>query len=331
MGKIAKYPIVTPQGDDKIIVSQTTGTPENATKNITVNGLASYIGTGNQIPTPELYTMKRRPEDGVNWGINSALCIKGLQGDNLNWVVSNPTARLFMYTRRQSKSTDQTAAPSNKITKRGGWVHPSHMNGDYTRKMFGFTNWGTGVQQGDNPNGGKFDMHPIVTEWNIDTDLKVARSGAQADFSDPTLYETTHIEVPFNQLQFLVNRYTTPGTTSSEYTDFNYPTGINIFKAGTDLVRPRNSIKNLNSSVGWNTNTPFNLSGVVQVSKIVFRLVVGIENPNFSLTNHTIPYIFGEPSNPITLVYQRSFTGTEFVNSIMTVGHSNNIPRANGF
>jgi len=46
MPKISEYEIVNPEGDDKIIVSKTDGTPTDVTKNITVDALATYISPG---------------------------------------------------------------------------------------------------------------------------------------------------------------------------------------------------------------------------------------------------------------------------------------------
>ena len=43
MPKISTYETVTPQGDDKIIVTQTSGTPTDVTKNITIDGLKNFI------------------------------------------------------------------------------------------------------------------------------------------------------------------------------------------------------------------------------------------------------------------------------------------------
>ena len=55
MPKISTYTTVTPQGDDKIIVTQTSGTPSDVTKNVTVDGLKTFVnanvsGTVNTIP-----------------------------------------------------------------------------------------------------------------------------------------------------------------------------------------------------------------------------------------------------------------------------------------
>jgi hypothetical protein len=43
MPKISTYTIVIPQGDDKIIVTQTSGTPSDVTKNVTVDGLKTFV------------------------------------------------------------------------------------------------------------------------------------------------------------------------------------------------------------------------------------------------------------------------------------------------
>ena len=46
MPKISTYTVVEPQGEDKIIITQTIGSPENATKNITIDDLKEYINQG---------------------------------------------------------------------------------------------------------------------------------------------------------------------------------------------------------------------------------------------------------------------------------------------
>lgn len=335
MGKIANYNIVNPKGDDKIIISETSGSVKDATKNITVDGIANYTNSklpeNNTIPVPELYIVKKKGETDDTWGINSKLCIKGFQGDNIKWLQENPTARLFMYTKNQAK-VKRTSGPSGQYGRSGGWTHPTHLNGAYTQARFGNTNWGNGDSFMFNASGYSVKFHPIVTEWDVIGDLKVANTGAVADFFDPNLYETTHIEVPFNQLQFLFNYLTPNGTPqTTEYTNFNYPTGLVDDTPNNLEFRARNTVDNQQTSSGWNTLTPFDAQGnPLQMLKIYFRLVVGIENPNFTLTNHTVPYIFGQPSNPVTLAYQRGFGVSPPINkAIMTVGTSGIISRRN--
>ncbi len=43
MAKISTYTVVSPNSDDKIIISETSGTPSNVTKNITIEGLKTFI------------------------------------------------------------------------------------------------------------------------------------------------------------------------------------------------------------------------------------------------------------------------------------------------
>jgi len=325
MGKIATYPIVTPKGDDKIIVSQTTGTPEDATKNITVDGLASYIGAGggSGIPTPEMFVIKRKFTAGVSpdedWGLNHQLCIRGLVGANESWLDPAKGARLFVYTKKPNKLTTDYASTYPK--RKGGWTHPSHLNGAYTTTKFGNTNWGNGSQEGVDPTTGNNSTYPdIVTEWDIATELKILATGATADFSDPTLRETTYIQVPFNQCQFLVPQ----NLPFDAITDLDYPNGIDLTKNKIrNAVRPTYNSQN----GAYNTNTPWDIGGDVRLSnKIVMRFVIGVVNPDFTLTNHTVPYLFGEPSEPVTLVYQGTSSGL-VQKCVIAEGHSPNISR----
>lgn len=295
MGKIATYPIVTPQGDDKIIVSQTTGTPEDATKNITVDGLASYIGAGagNGIPTPEMSVVKVRENFGIGTAVDTVLCIDNIVGTNQAWLDPANEARLFMYTKRPTKVRQESP-------KGGGWTHPSHNNGEFLRQRFGESvNWCASPQEKYAPLEGAFrEMPDIVTEWDIANDLEILGTGDSADFSDPNLRPLTKIKVPFNQLQFIVSQNPTGGA-------FDTPTEIGV--NGIDLSKntTRNSIRApFKANFGiWNTVTPQNLVTSLSM-KIIMKFKIGIINPDFTLTNHTVPYILSEFSNPITLVYQ---------------------------
>jgi hypothetical protein len=51
MAKISTYSVVSPKGADKIIISDADGSPSNATKNVTVEGLQTFI---NDVPAPTL-------------------------------------------------------------------------------------------------------------------------------------------------------------------------------------------------------------------------------------------------------------------------------------
>ena len=51
MAKISTYSVVNPEGDDKIIISEAGGNPSNVTKNVTVDGLKTFIVNGFPVPT----------------------------------------------------------------------------------------------------------------------------------------------------------------------------------------------------------------------------------------------------------------------------------------
>jgi len=51
MAKISTYTVVAPKAKDKIIISESSGTPINVTKNVTVAGLQAFI---NDVPAPTL-------------------------------------------------------------------------------------------------------------------------------------------------------------------------------------------------------------------------------------------------------------------------------------
>ena len=51
MAKISTYSVVAPKAKDKIIISESGGTPSNVTKNVTVDGLKTFI---NDVPAPTL-------------------------------------------------------------------------------------------------------------------------------------------------------------------------------------------------------------------------------------------------------------------------------------
>ena len=95
MPKISTYNTVTPQGTDKIIISQENGTPTNVTKNITVDGLKEYIGTSDTsgIPTPYIYVLKN-PNAGPSVAIQKPV--------ETDWLTKNP--RLFMFRYKKAKT-----------------------------------------------------------------------------------------------------------------------------------------------------------------------------------------------------------------------------------
>ena len=257
--------------------------------------MASYIGAGNRIPTPEMSVVKKRSSKTNE--VDTFLCIDNIVGTNQAWLDPANEARLFMYTKRPTKVRESSP-------KGGGWTHPSHNNGEFLRQRFGENvNWCASPQEKmDILIGSQFSMPDIVTEWDIANDLEILGTGDSADFSDPNLRPLTKIKVPFNQLQFIVSKNLNGGV-------FETPTEIGI--NGIDLSKntTRNSIRApFKANFGiWNTVSPYN--SVVSLSmKIIMKFKIGIINPDFTLTNHTVPYILSEFSNPITLVYQTNNT-----------------------
>ena len=215
MGKIATYPIVTPQGDDKIIVSQTTGTPEDTTKNITVEGLKNYIGQADDIPTPYMYVLKRPYVDATTKNNKAFVAMqKPIETD---WLTKNPRLFMFRYRKQKTRRVDLSGDYSY-IIKRANFIHPSDKNGVYQRANFPGSNWASSVQTTD----GGVTLFPIPTEWDINSELKIAKTGSLiTDFA--SLRPTTYIEVPFNPLGFLFDIsnptevISLPATTTQDY------------------------------------------------------------------------------------------------------------------
>jgi hypothetical protein len=178
MPKISSYNTVTPQGDDKIIITQTNGTPTDVTKNITVEGLKTYIGQADDIPTPYMYVLKRPYVDATTKNNKAFVAMqKPIETD---WLTKNPRIQQVY------------------IMKRANFVHPSHNNGAYQRTNFPGSNWASTLQT---TNLGQV-LLPIPTEWDINSELKIAKTGSLiTDFS--SLRPNTYIEVPFNPLGFL--------------------------------------------------------------------------------------------------------------------------------
>lgn len=89
MPKISTYTTVTPQGDDKIIVTQTSGTPSDVTKNVTVDGLKTFVnanvsGTVNTIP---IFTGAGTLGDSqLSFDGNNALVVAGSTKFRGNWI-----------------------------------------------------------------------------------------------------------------------------------------------------------------------------------------------------------------------------------------------------
>ncbi len=300
MPKISTYKTVIPQGDDKIIISQPEGTPSNVTKNITVDGLKNYINAEG-IPTPYMYALKR---PGTVTTSSSAF-IAMQKPTETEWLSKNP--RLFMY---RYKKTKLQSVDGNYAMKRKDFVHPTHQNGSYIDTNFPGSNWGSAIQTAEYQGFYLSPLFPITTEWDINTELKIAKTESLiTDFA--SLRPTTYIEVPFNPLQFLYD------VTNTEVTSLP-AVALNGDPWGTRLtINPPN-----------NNQAPDNNSQDRRTSKIIMKFVIGIPNPTWTNTNHELPYIFGNFSNAMMLKYQYDGVNRSIISAYtITQGATGPAPR----
>ena len=301
MPKISTYKTVIPQGDDKIIISQQDGTPSNVTKNITVDGLKNYIGAEG-IPTPYMYSLKRPQLNPIY----SSAFIAMQKPIETEWLSKNPRLFMFRYKKTKARYTED----GEYIMKKNDFVHPSHNNGEYQRANFPGSNWASTKQDALYEGNYIGELFPITTEWDINTELKIAKTESLiTDFA--SLRPTTYIEVPFNPLQFLYDNTNTEVTSLPAVTSGN--------RWGTRLtVSPPNSNVNID-------NNPDNR----RTSKIIMKFAIGIPNPTWTNTNHELPYIFGKFSNAMMLKYQYPSNSNPAVisNYTITQGANGNAAR----
>lgn len=292
MPKISTYNTVTPQGSDKIIISQENGTPQDVTKNITVDGIKQYIDA-EIIPTPNIYVLKLYTEPLIT---RYKVCIqKPIETD---WLNKNP--RLFMF--RYKKANPGISTETGElILKKRGFIHPSHQNGVYQQTNFPGSNWGSTPLL---TNASQL-LPPIDTEWDINTELQIAKTGTIiTDFA--SLRPSTYIEIPFSKLQFLYNEVD-PGL---PYTSLP-ATGAGTFCA-------------IRGGDRHNTNTPWDFS---TYNKLILKFAIGIPNPAWTNSNHELPYIMGNLSNAINIVYQRNQFVDDVTRVIITHGSNATVGR----
>ena len=179
------------------------------------------------------------------------------------------------------------------IMKRANFIHPSHNNGEYQRANFPGSNWASTIQT---TNGGAL-LFPIPTEWDINSELKIAKTGSLiTDFA--SLRPTTYIEVPFNPLGFLFDILNPTEVTSLPATTTNQNWGTRF-----SVTRPAANENTENNPNDYHT------------SQIIMKFAIGIPNPTWTNTNHELPYIFGNLSNAVTLKYQYDGSNNQVVNN----------------
>ena len=230
MPKISTYNSVTPKGSDKILISQTNGTPSNATNNITVDALKTYIGQADDIPTPYMYVLKRPYVDATTR--NNKAFVAMQKPVETDWLTKNP--RLFMFRYRKSKTR---LIDGVYIMKRANFIHPSHNNGEYQRTNFPGSNWASSEQSGFVSGESLFS---IPTEWDINSELKIAKTGSLiTDFA--SLRPNTYIEVPFNPLGFLYDN------TNAEVTSLPATTTDDFWGTRFSVIRPAANVNSENN------------------------------------------------------------------------------------
>ncbi len=293
MGKIANYSVVTPKGDDKILVSETSGSLQNATKNITVDGISNYSNS-NSIPTPYMYVLKRPYVDETTK--NNKAFVAMQKPKETGWLSQNPRLFMFRYKKQKLKNINPTY-----IMKRANFVHPSHNSGAYQRTNFPGSNWASTLQT---TNSNSQVLFPIPTEWDINSELKIAKTGSLiTDFA--SLRPTTYIEVPFNPLGFLYD------STNTEVTSLPATTTDDFWGTRFSVIRP-----------AANVNAEYDPT-YKRTSQIIMKFAIGIPNPTWTNSNHELPYIFGNLSNAVMLKYQYNINNYKIVSGYTLTQGSN--------
>ena len=317
MARLISYPKLTTVSSEDLIPITDTSATDGPLKNVTVGDLAASISTGIQIPTPQMWVYKSGNVSPYQTAGASpllrqrALCISVPTQSDKRWLDNSP--RLFLFRYRQSDTSDGDAP-----YKRGNYVHPTHLNGQYIRTNFPGSNWGSSPQNYMDAAGNPTELFPITTEWNFNGDLNYVQKSnvAAAVITDfKTVNSTAYVEVPIDPLQFLYNKT----STSTPFTKF--PVAINsnlgfrcLISSGTANNR-------------FNTNTPWNDTGSLS-RKAYFKFAIGIPNPTWTNKNKQTPYIMGDLSDAITFVYQNNTVTNEIWGYQVAQGHCNIIPRS---
>lgn len=331
MAKISNtnsYPNQDPvNGDDYVIGTHGSSSPTPLqTKTFKFDDIAEFIGNssyvgGIQIPTPQMWVYKSGSPnpyqaDGANPPLKQrALCISVPTQIDKRWLDNNP--RLFLFRYRPSNTSD-----GGTPFKRGNYVHPSHLNGQYIQTNFPGSNWCSSPQNYINDPGGPSELFPITTEWNFNGDLNyvqkfqnpVVTPGVTiTDFK--TVNSTAYVEVPMNPLQFLFNKGDLLTPFTSLPVTINNDLGFRcLLKTGSDQIR-------------FNTNTPWN-DTAAKSRKAYFKFAIGIPNPTWTNTNKQTPYIMGDLSDAITFQYQSNQgVDSEIQAYQIAQGHSSMISR----
>ena len=330
MAKISNtnsYPNQDPvNGDDYVIGTHGSSSPTPLqTKTFKFDDIAEFIGNssyvgGIQIPTPQMWVYKSGNSNpyqaaGTNPPLRQrALCISVPTQIDKRWLDNNP--RLFLFRYRSSNTSS-----GNPPSKRGNYVHPSHLNGQYIQTNFPGSNWCSSPQNYIDDQDNPSELFPITTEWNFNGDLKYVQKNQSppltprtpiTDFK--TVNSTAYVEVPINPLQFLFDKTDASTPFTSLPVTINNDLGFRcLLKTGT-------------SQNGFNTNTPWSDTSI-KSRKAYFKFAIGIPNPTWTNTNKQTPYIMGDLSDAITFVYQTNGFYDEIESYQIAQGHSSMISR----
>ena len=317
MARLISYPKLTTVSSEDLIPITDTSAIDDPLKNVTVGDLAASISTGIQIPTPQMWVYKSGNLSPYQTAGASpllrqrALCISVPTQPDKRWLDNSP--RLFLFRYRQSSTSD-----GNGPTKRGNYVHPSHLNGQYIQTNFPGSNWGSSSQSYIDAVGDPIELFPITTEWNFNGDLNYVQKNnvASAVITDfKTVNSTAYVEVPIDPLQFLYNN-TSPSTPFT-----NFPVTVNSNLGSRCLISTSREYDR------FNTNTPWNDTGSLS-RKAYFKFAIGIPNPTWTNKNKQTPYIMGDLSDAITFVYQNNVATNEIWGYQVAQGHCTIIPRS---
>lgn len=320
MTRIISYPKITTVSNEDLIPITDTSATGNPLKNVSVGNLAASISTGIQIPTPQMWVYKSGNSNpyqaaGTNPPLRQrALCISVPTQIDKRWLDNNP--RLFLFRYRSSNTSS-----GNPPSKRGNYVHPSHLNGQYIQTNFPGSNWCSSPQSYIDDQDNPSELFPITTEWNFNGDLKYVQKNQSppltpgtpiTDFK--TVNSTAYVEVPFNPLQFLFDK----GDLLTPFTSL--PVTINNDLGFRCLLKTGISLDRFNTNSPWD-DTP------VKSRKAYFKFAIGIPNPTWTNTNKQTPYIMGDLSDAITFVYQTNGFLNEIEAYQIAQGHSSMISR----
>ena len=323
MARLISYPKLTTVSSEDLIPITDTSAIDDPLKNVTVGDLAASISTGIQIPTPQMWVYKSgnlnpyQTAGASPFLKQKALCISVPTQIDKRWLDNSP--RLFLFRYKQSNTADGSGP-----LKRGNYVHPTHLNGQYIRTNFPGSNWCSSPQYYlDYQTGAGSELFPIITEWDFNGDLNYVQKNnvAAAAITDfKTVNSTAYVEVPLNPLQFIFDK--DPAQTQVPFTSF--PVTINNDLGFRCLLKKGSAINR------FNTNTPWSASGG-DSRKAYFKFAIGIPNPTWTNTNKQTPYIMGDLSDAITFQYQENQSGSPQIQAYQIAqGHCSIISRKVG-